>query len=724
MITPALHSAHSRLGPAGFLGLFLLALVASCGPVEPVEPVADDPEQVIRRAGNSDDDQERHDLLSGLRESLASNDPLAANLDLLLPVTEAWAYGRERFWLPGDQERAGEGGYLGGFFVSQVWPEGVGTVYPPEVEPGSPLYPIWSLYRGRMRVWVALQNGLLVDDFFAEGQARLREAVDAFPENRVAAMYLGEALEWTPEDLVASPEATSGPWQDLPVWALAQHEALVRLHWILSWWVSQRQAPDGQFGGGWGDDVEMWRRWLPSLLAFDDSSLAGAWELLAEGVWALPRMSGGYSDTFTDVEHSAEDSADTVTPMLLLGRNPETWRPRAMQLAQLAREVWMDSSERGHLQFRSTYFTASDVDDSVGRACDTAYHTRALQPAFVLWQLLRREGPAAEDEAALEDLFVAWAEGWAELAEVESRGKPAGVLPSSRRFPSGEAGGPGDDWWNPGCHYSQATYRFPRALEPLTSVLATTAESTGRSDLLAPLESMAELRLSWLATGEEGDEGSSFWAGKKVGGRLVGPLARRRVHLDDQRFDALLEQDGGAYLRWLLFDDETALEAGMRGSAESLRINLPGWTSEVRFTDRLVSFASDYWNGALGMELAKFDPQLLYSTLTGDPDDPFYVPSPALRWGFDSRKLAARVSALQGAPLHADLVSFSDAPMVGEVKLLRLGAGVHSWTLHCGPDGTEALLEGTLNAVNGQATIELELPSAVLCRLVVAPIGP
>ena len=162
----------------------------------------------------------------------------------------------------------------------------------------------------------------------------------------------------------------------------------------------------------------------------------------------------------------------------------------------------------------------------------------------------------------------------------------------------------------------------------------------------------------------------------------------------------------------------------MRGSAESLRINLPGWTSEVRFTDRLVSFASDYWTGALGMELAKFDPQLLYSTLTGDPDDPLYVPSPALRWGFDSRKLAARVSALRGAPLHADLVSFSDAPMAGEVKLLRLGSGVHSWTLHCGPDGTEALLEGTLNAVNGQATIELELPSALLCQLVVAPIGP
>ena len=27
---------------------------------------------------------------------------------------------------------------------------------------------------------------------------------------------------------------------------------------------------DGQYGGGWGDDCEMWRWWAPVLLGFDD----------------------------------------------------------------------------------------------------------------------------------------------------------------------------------------------------------------------------------------------------------------------------------------------------------------------------------------------------------------------------------------------------------------------------------------------------------------------
>ena len=37
---------------------------------------------------------------------------------------------------------------------------------------------------------------------------------------------------------------------------------------VMRFWCEKRQAPDGQFGGGWGDDVEMWRKWTPILLGF------------------------------------------------------------------------------------------------------------------------------------------------------------------------------------------------------------------------------------------------------------------------------------------------------------------------------------------------------------------------------------------------------------------------------------------------------------------------
>ena len=87
---------------------------------------------------------------------------------------------------------------------------------------------------------------------------------------------------------------------------------------MIDYWISERQAEDGQFGGGWGDDVEMWRWWAPVLLGYDTPELAAAQRLLAEGIFELERLSQGYTSMVIDVEHGSEDSADSLTPMLQL----------------------------------------------------------------------------------------------------------------------------------------------------------------------------------------------------------------------------------------------------------------------------------------------------------------------------------------------------------------------------------------------------------------------
>ena len=316
----------SHLAQPAFLlscSLILVSAALSCSP-ESQSPPALDPQLQIELAGNSEDDRERVDILTELRANLDEEEgdrgDLVLALDTLLPIAEQWAYGRERFWEPGDQKSAGEDGYLAGFFNLKVWPDGIGELFPPAIDPASELYPIWCLYRGRMLIWSAIQNDLMTEDFFADGRRCLQIAAEAFPENRVARMYLGEKIPW---------EFKASTIEEVPPWAAAQSEALGRLQTVFEWWVEERQAPDGQLGGGWGDDVEMWRRWTPLLLGFENEVLAASQELLAEGVFGLDRMAHGYSDTMTDVEHSAEDSADTITPMLLLGRNDAVWQERA-----------------------------------------------------------------------------------------------------------------------------------------------------------------------------------------------------------------------------------------------------------------------------------------------------------------------------------------------------------------------------------------------------------
>ena len=156
----------------------------------------------------------------------------------------------------------------------------------------------------------------------------------------------------------------------MPEWVQHQHVAITHLMDILEFWIQHRQAEDGQFGGGWGDDVEMWRWWTPLLLGYTHPDITRAQEKLSTGIFALPRLEQGYTSILTDVEHSSEDSADSISPMLLIQPDSE-WTNRALRIGELASSLWFAENDVGGLQFQSTYFTSTEVDAHPDRACDT-----------------------------------------------------------------------------------------------------------------------------------------------------------------------------------------------------------------------------------------------------------------------------------------------------------------------------------------------------------------
>lgn len=218
------------------------------------------------------------------------------------------------------------------------------------------------------------------------------------------------------------------------------------------------KARDGQLGGGWGDDVEVWRDWVSVLLGYRDPQLEECWIRLAGGVLARPSMVAGYTDQLTDVEHSAELTGDPLTSLLLLrptNTSLQDWA--AATLPDLARDLWMGTNNQGRQQFRSTYLTSRGAVDNVLVSCDTAYHSRVLQPSLLAWQ--RGDWRPA-------GLLLDWLESWLAAGRIEERGKPAGVLPSAVSWPSGQVGGwAASTWDDPGCHYSRATYRWPRGVQ-------------------------------------------------------------------------------------------------------------------------------------------------------------------------------------------------------------------------------------------------------------------
>ena len=641
-----------------------------------------DIEQFFLSVGNESNDQLRYDALSEIIDVLPEDD-LKNELVEFLSVYDQWAYGRERYWVPGDQDSAGEGGYLGGFFLMRVLPNQGENSYPPMPEEDSLLYPLWADLRGRMLIWAAIENDFLTEQFFEEGRARLQEAAEVYPENEILSMYLGETLPWESEILENAPE-----------WVQHQHTAITHLMDILEFWIQYRQAPDGQFGGGWGDDVEMWRWWTPIFLGYEHETVDDAQRKLSDGIFSLPRLEDGYTSILTDVEHSSEDSADSLSPMMLRFPDEIVWQERASRIGELATTLWMAENEQGHLQFQSTYFTSNEVDDSESHACDTPYHTRALQPAFLAW---------AQGDNTHEATLTAWLDSWIAISEREENGKPAGIPPAAIEYPSGKVGG--NPWWNPGCHYSDKTFAFPRALSFLTEAMVLAYHKTGEERYINWLNTLAEHRRIWIEEGSpSGEEGDINWTRVQIRKALHNGLRKHWMLTQSDEYTDLMLQTGDSYDIYRVTGAETGWVDLLQNTANTLSWNQAAYTTEVHFTDRVIKFHSAYWNDYTEEPLSNIDNELLYNMITGDLGSPGYIPLPQFRWNFDPRILRVHVTTRQSVSLF----SVSDSEVVGSLRILQQDTGLFKLTC-----SENIVQEG--NFTEGELT--LTLPPQTLCSL-------
>jgi len=126
--------------------------------------------------------------------------------------------------------------------------------------------------------------------------------------------------------------------------------------------------------------------------------------------------------------------------------------------------------------------------------------------------------------------------------------------------------------------------------------------------------------------------GSPAWCAAKLG-FLAAALAKYRSLTGSKEFDELLRRD---YRALSAGGDRSALVRSLRDAARALAVNFPGYTSEVRYTDRVLRFPRLFgkdvmFRRAVGdFKAPRCD--LLYSTVTGDPGGAGYFPLNAVRW--------------------------------------------------------------------------------------------
>ena len=666
--------------------------------------------QRIKAAGNAESEQQRYRILKELRERRDLPPQLREDLATLMPVVDWWANGREKA-IKGTGGRAAENGYLCRFFYPDVKPN---NDWPGKVSADSPLYPIRAYYRGRALLWVPIQIGGIRRDedrreqYYRPARKLLKIAHEAYPENEVIAMYNGEPIAWEP-DFEPDPNA--------PRWANLQREGLEKLADVIHWWIDHRQIDDGQYGGGWGDDVEMWRWWTPLLVGFDDPKIVAAQKKLSNAILSEPHMRKGYTSHLSDVEHTAEDTGDSITPMIFLEPDERAWRTRALRIIELADEVWMGENERGFLQFKSTWFSVDKVDLAPKRACDTVYHPRTFHPALIHWL---RSG-----DDAVGKLIARWMDTWVDATARAENGKPAGVTPSAIHWPDGEVGGGVEPWWKPQ-NYRNDLYAWPSAMDMMIRTMLLTYHMTGDEKYLTPIQSMAAIRLKYLQNPPDGEPtpGSAAWCalvGKNGGGMarfLPATLSKYRLLTRDGQFDELLKADADGYMKMRLGQGRDALVADLEQNAEAFGINKPAYTSEMRWTDRVLTFNHRWGNEGNAWDWPTPNTSALYASATGDPGDPRYFPMNAVRWLIEPRAFAALVTESGQHAFAAELYNFRDTQRKVPAELYLLATGDYVLTL-TGPDGEET--RQALRVEGTRTRIELELPPRTLCRLTVRP---
>lgn len=599
---------------------------------------------LLLQAGNALTEQERYTFLLAAQELPNLSPDVQSALAKFVNIVRHFAVPREIYEALPKKDRPKR--YMTGFFNGHL---DVQEHLLPEVAPESPLAPLMGYYRARMLIHSVIQHGWLLahkdkrDPYFDEARSLLHLAAAAYPDNPVISMYLGKAIPW---------KATFSPHPNAPEWANQQREILEKLTDTIHWWIDERQVSDGQFGGGWGDDVEMWRNWIPVLVAFQDEKVVAGQSLLSEGLFAQKHMKGGYTDHMTDVEHTAEDSADTCTAMMHLRPDDPVWQERALRIVELMETTWTGINDRGQLQFKSTYFTSEGVDPDPRKACDTVYHPRTIQPALLHWQ---RTG-----DERIGKLVTTWIRTWVDASMRAEKGKPAGIVPSAIHWPDGTVGGLPDTWWKPDNHNENPLYDWPSAMYMMLSTMILCFHMSRDRYFLKPLFSMAEIYRKYPDPGkpEDLEGGSEAWCASQMPNFLPEALAKYQKITGDKQFeDIIVSADGDGYAQFVLTGNRAALEADLAQQLAVFQRDEAAYTSEVLWTDRLFSFHKFYLKFFEG-DPPQYRSHFLFSMLTGHIGDALYFPINAVKWNTPSREFAAMVTDNQIDRFSADIFHF------------------------------------------------------------------
>lgn len=484
--------------------------------------------------------------------------------------------------------------------------------------------------RGKLGYDLNLQRGGTHEKEYAKND--LSELFNLYPDDENLAMLNGAVID-QPDYCDCLPVNNGAP-----KWAILQRELICRLSGEIKWWVTERQAPNGELGGKLGDDVELLRWWTPFLLTGNNYAVEG-WKKLADEVWISPKVYKGYSKFPIDVEHAAEFISDS-TPELLFVDDDSTYYKRLLYTADYFENLWSEKNKYGRRFFKSAWFGATEVDERPPRNRDVDYNTRALKPLrYIAW---------SSRNPHFIDLLNQWSEAWLHVALKNEKGKPEGIIPPSVRGFDEAINGDGVNWYQADMLWDYFDWQHSVG-SMILDQLFFTYTLNGNQKLLQPITLSLELikkNYHKLKLSSNYTEGSEIWAVDKLINKsnYWNVIGKWRLDSKNQQYDSLIMKYGTDYTKYRISNNEKFLVDGLNEALEEVRYNTPLRTTFVLHTDRVRTEGAD----------------LLKAMLTGDGTPEGSSPYYSVTWENTTNNLTALVTESDKNKLSVDLFLFEN----------------------------------------------------------------
>lgn len=545
------------------------------------------------------------------------------------------------------------------------------------------------------RSWWNLGRLTFMDWVEEHGDYQIERARECFaflkkyyPDHELLAIYNGEKI--VTEEMLP-------PLKDhnTPAWVAETDRAMDMLRSLIHYWVNNRQAENGEFGGKYDDDVEMLRTWPIVRLAMKDSIALVGLQRIVDGIWNSGWIEKGFSAAVKDVEHAAEPVADTQPFMIGLDYGNPIYVERCMETVKGLFNVWTGINDYGHRHFKSSWYSATEIDTRPPKDCDLQMNARTVKVAR--WLAWYNRHPKAMQ------FLTEWGDAWLEDCLRSDKGKPKGIVPAAVRYSDDAIGGHADNWHHPGMFWSY--FDFRGGTQMMQQLLAT-YQLTGERKYLQPIELALDLVQKYRDSDTESAEiGSEAWVAGilKRSKNFAEVIEQWRLMTGDDRFDDLVKAFGSHYIKFYLTGNTDYLYDGAREISEGIAYNWELVTTEGYYTDRI-------YIGNLHQEKS-IGSSHLESMYTGAALSGGFHPFYAISWdGFNDDFVAA---VRKATPTELELTAYnlSDEPQTGRML---------SWTLQ--PGEYELLqsppeVKKRVSVTDRNASIDITLPPGRLQQI-------